>query len=403
MRVLFSLLGRPIENRDPQKASVYATAKYEFHGGDVIETALFGLALLEWQKRQDTPVDKIVILGTNGSSWRVILEALDLAVANLELWDKLGDLEAQVPPPEPQKLRPLLSMLSGVVSAALSTQVVCHIIDTLVTKESQRTLVDELVKHSSSGDDVFVDVTHALGHQRVLLAIASYVLAPLGGVNLKGVYSGVYELRDQTTQVAPVVELAGAVSNLKLLGTIERFAATGDVDGLQVSQPTRALKRAFSNVVSATRLNQPAAVTAAVHSLIAALENAGLTVAEARLIPLLGDFAAGWTGSPPAVMLSQAKLALARKDLLRASVLAREAELLFARATKGEDATETDLNAFLRQHVGAHAGELRVIRNAIVHCAPPTTDALKALFARGDDAVSTLLGDLITELEKMVG
>lgn len=426
--VLFSILGRP--RVDPAATAPqtgrYKPATYGFDGVPYA-SSLFALALLRHLRASDSFPGRIIFLGTTGSAWGALAEQIpDPPTA---LWERLLGWESEEPESvtEPAFARGLRELATA-LSQALGVEVVCQGIETLTTADDQGKLlatVRDLLRPSGAGEGrafqrIVADVTHGLGHQRILLAQTLLALESLIDVRVEALYSGAFELSDGAG-VAPAVRLDGMLRAARVdraIAVARRTGDPGDIAQLIDAGPLRAPLRA---VADAWRLHQPTLLRQHVSVSLGALralpppQRAELRGVDEFLGALLDEL----NGSVAAQQFKGARAAVARGDLLRASLSLREACITVACAAVGHDLNDVGFREGFRVP-GAPAwledphkavvvtidGErfdawrtVQRVRNAIAHGTPSDIPQVQALLAKGPEKVAEVLELLATKLE----
>ncbi len=413
-RVLFSLLGRPqIVSGANTTEHRYRRAKYDFDDGTVDERAVFVVALLEHLRRAKRLPDVAVILGTTKSIWAALSELLDDPPT--DLWTRLfqheesGAALADV-------LRPDLDALQALLSASLGVSVRCELVETLADERHQRALLDRMRALVASHDIVLADVTHGLGHQRILLAQTLVALETLTGVTIEALYSGALDLTDPATGRTPVVRLDGVLRSVRIDRAVAYARRAGDPRGfVDAIECDHRLRGPLERLADAWQLNQPEAIQKAARETVGMLGNLA-PAAQAELASLrahLDELIATHHGSIAAQQFAAARAALRRGDLLRSSLSLREACVSVGCVALGKapDHKETrelaardwvDAQGVEYEAEGGRDNAWRTVltlRNAIAHATPPSTRAARAAFSRGPEAVMQLMERLVDSLE----
>ena len=213
-RMLVTILGKA---QRPDGDAGYNEAKYRFPNGATDRTPFFGLALARYLKP-----DEIVILGTAGSFWSVLVEALAKdkgggEEARIELMDA-ADAE-QVEQPLLDRVAPLMAQATNaVVRPVLISDARCEVGQNAILKA-----VDEAVAASS---ELHFDLTHGYRHLGMVGFLSSFMLERLRNIQVRGLWYGALDMtRDGIT---PVLRLDGLVRVRRWLDALDRFDATGD-------------------------------------------------------------------------------------------------------------------------------------------------------------------------------
>ena len=217
---LVTLLGKGRE--DPQTG--YRTATYRFPDGTEQRTAFFGLALTG-----HLGPDTLVILGTRGSQWGVLVEHLTQSGAQREreldaaeqdsimaLYDAEG--EARVD-------QPLLDRLTPLMARAVGCRVVPRLIPFGRDAGEQYDILGAVAGAVRDGA-VSIDVTHGFRHLGTLGFLSAAMLERMRNFEVRDIWYGAIDMmRDG---VAPVLKLHGLLRARRWLDALDRFDATGD-------------------------------------------------------------------------------------------------------------------------------------------------------------------------------
>lgn len=178
------------------------------------------------------------------------------------------------------------------------------------------------------GDRAMVDVTHGLGHQRILLAQSLVAPETLRDIRIEALYSGALDLTDDTTRRTPVVRLEGVLQSVRLDRAVACARRTGDPSGLVGALPPGdPLEKPLQRLADAWRLNQPERIRIAATQVLGTLGNLppGARDAIVVLREHLDEVVKRHSGTTTAQQFSTARAALERGDLLRACILLRKA------------------------------------------------------------------------------
>lgn len=209
---LISFLGRG--NLDRGKR--YRQATYEFGAGQRQTTEFFGLGLT----RQVGP-DRLLILGTTGSMWDVLLFSLGLDQEHDEALLALTEsADAD------RTTQEELDRLTPVVSERLGLQVTLRLIPYGRDAGEQVEILQRMARDIAEGDAVTLDVTHGLRHLPMLAQMSALYLRRVKGVEVRGLYYGVLDMtRDGIT---PVMNLRGLLDIADWAGAVQSFDKDGD-------------------------------------------------------------------------------------------------------------------------------------------------------------------------------
>ena len=211
---LVTILGRA---RKRDGAPGYEETAYRFPDGKTDQTAFFGLALARYLKP-----DEIVILGTAGSMWSVLVEGLaeksgEDEEARLELIDAedAGNVE-----------QPLLDRLAPLMGRAMDAVARPTLVPEARDAIEQYAILKAVDASVHGQTELDFDLTHGLRHLGMVGFLSSFMLERLRNLNVRGLWYGAWELREDGP--APVLRLDGLTHVRRWLDALDRFDATGD-------------------------------------------------------------------------------------------------------------------------------------------------------------------------------
>lgn len=209
---LISFLGRG----NPDRGKRYRQATYEFDAGQRQTTEFFGLGLT----RQIKP-DRLLILGTTGSMWDVLLFSLGLGQEHDEaLLAVTESADAD------QTTQEELDGLTSVVSGRLGLPVALRLIPYGRDAGEQAEILRRMALDIAEGDAVTLDVTHGLRHLPMLAQMSALYLRRVKSVEVRGLYYGALDMtRDGLT---PVMNLQGLLDIADWTGAVQSFDKDGD-------------------------------------------------------------------------------------------------------------------------------------------------------------------------------
>lgn len=209
---LISFLGRG----NPNRGKRYRQATYEFSPGQQQTTEFFGLGLT----RQIRP-DRLLILGTTGSMWDVLLFSLGLGQEHDEALLALTEsADAD------RTTQEELDGLTAVVSERLGLPVTLRLIPYGRDTGEQVEILQRMALDLAEGDAVTLDVTHGLRHLPMLAQMSALYLRRVKSVEVRGLYYGALDMtRDGLT---PVMNLRGLLDIADWTGAVQSFDKDGD-------------------------------------------------------------------------------------------------------------------------------------------------------------------------------
>lgn len=208
-KTLVSFLGRVQRDKATGR---YKTAKYCFADNTIIETPFFGLALVE----RLNP-DLLVLLGTRGSMWDVLIEHLnpehDLNDALIKAADG-GCADAE-----------LVSRLEPILTEALGTHCVIKLIDYGRDATEQMAILGAIAESVPPGS-VTLDLTHGFRHLAALGMLSGFFLERVSHLTVDGLYYGALEMTEGG--ITPVIRLDGLLAVQRWIDALDRFDQSGD-------------------------------------------------------------------------------------------------------------------------------------------------------------------------------
>ena len=240
---LISFLGRG----NPDRGKRYRQATYEFGAGQRQTTEFFGLGLT----RQIQP-DRLLILGTTGSMWDVLLFSLGLGQEHDEALLALTEsADAD------RTTQEELDRLTAVVSERLGLPVTLRLIPYGRDTGEQVEILQRMALDIAEGDAVTLDVTHGLRHLPMLAQMSALYLRRVKNVEVRGLYYGALDMtRNGWT---PVMNLAGLLRIADWVGALNTFDKDGDYgvfadlmeqDGVLAPQANYLRRAAFRERIS---------------------------------------------------------------------------------------------------------------------------------------------------------
>lgn len=214
--VLISFLGK--NTTDPQKG--YQTANYEI-AGEVYESAYFGLALAEHLRPQ-----RMLLLGTAGSMWDVLIEAHaednQHEAARLRLIDLARTNSVD---------EATLQELSPVIAQRLGCEVSLKIIPYAQEMSEQIAVLNTIAQEVQQGETVIMDVTHGFRHLPMLSLVAAHYLERVKQIKVSQLYYGALDMRrnPRTPEArTPVLELSGLLRTMDWIQAFAAYDASGN-------------------------------------------------------------------------------------------------------------------------------------------------------------------------------
>ena len=336
--VLITFLGRP-----PKHEGVYRTTPYDFGDGECSEsTAFFGWTLLERLRPK-----RMVVLGTAGSIWDHLfsrmLDAPDQAGGEEGELDKLDVLSRatdnkSVTQSQLDALTPWLCDITGCEMRLV-------IVPYCRTEQEQTELLRVMAEHVQCGEHVHLDLTHGLRHLPMLAFISALHLRLVREANIGGIW---YASFDPDSASAPVYRLDGLVRIADWLQALAGFEKDGDYGAFEPllrqagfgAEPRGHLLRAsfFENTLNVGQ------ATGELRKLLPTLTKDATEDPGARLVLPTVSKRLQWTVGERQYekQLRLARLALDRRDYLRATLYAYEAVIKRICSHYGSDINKYD-------------------------------------------------------------
>jgi len=381
MTTLISFLGR--------SQLGYRPTRYCFPDGDTArESAYFGLVLAERLNAR-----RMVLLGTAGSMWDMLVESLASDDADTELRLTLIDqVRASAVTQE------LLDRLGPLLTRTVGRPVEPVLIGNADDFDGQQSILTTLFDRIGTGETVAFDLTHGFRHLAMLGLTAGRYLMQQRQVKIAALYYGALDLsRDGLTPVlmldglSRLLDWTEALSAYQASGDFSRFAPLLESDGLR-PEAARELERGWQ------ALNNTQVLTAAPHvrNLLKALDD--IRSGPSLLFRDRLRKALRWANEPQ--LAEQQRLlalqALKRGDTLRAAIFGLESLITrlvverggdpsdYNQREKARDEFKEELSDADNPHPGWKRDAFRLlnsIRNALAHGTQPLHAGHRQLLA----------------------
>jgi CRISPR-associated Csx2 family protein len=208
---LVTFLGRRPD--DPRTG--YRKATYRFPDGTSCTTSFFGLALAK-----HLATDRIVILGTPGSMWGVLVEHVAPEGEEEEARIALLDAEAKG-----SVHQPLLDQLASVLRRAAGCEVAPRVIPFGRTDAEQRDILETISSVVGRGEVSF-DLTHGFRHLGMVGMLSAFMLERIGRLTVRSTWYGALDMSEGG--ITPVLRLDGLNAIQRWVDALDRFDASGD-------------------------------------------------------------------------------------------------------------------------------------------------------------------------------
>ncbi len=209
--LLISFLGK--NTSDPDKG--YRTANYEIDG-ESYQTAYFGFALAKHLRPE-----KILLLGTAGSMWDVLIEAHAEDGQQEDIRLRLMDMARNNRVNEAT-----LHELTPLIEKHLGCPVEMKIIPYARNTDEQMAILATIAATVQTKQTVVIDVTHGFRHLPMLGLIAAHYLERVKQVTVNGLYYGALEMTEAGK--TPVLNLRGLLQTMDWIQAFAAYDASGN-------------------------------------------------------------------------------------------------------------------------------------------------------------------------------
>lgn len=385
---LVTFLGRGSDG--PGKG--YHETTYQFPDGARRRTRFFGLALAEHLRP-----DRVVILGTSGSMWGVLVEHVAAdgeEAARIALMD--GEMAGKVD-------QSLLDRVAPVMQRAAWPEIMPRIMPFGRTDDEQHGILETVSQLVERGDVSF-DVTHGFRHVGMVGMLSAFMLERIGHLRVRSLWYGALDMRDGDT--APVLRLDGLHAIQRWISALDRFDASGDygifAPLLEADGVARDKVRCLEEAAFYERILNLSDAARRLQTFLKAIEEP-LPGASGLFQDQLKE-RLRWVRGPD-LAAQQRQLAdqyLGRRDFVRSAVFAWEALVSGACAGFEWQRRETrEAAAKLVEKFGAPDCDaacadafqtIQRLRNALAHGNPPVEERFRALLASPERLHEALRG-----------
>jgi len=188
--ILLTTLGRAYK----ADGDSYRKTCYRFPDGREIESLFFGDAFYQWLVVSGKSIGKVVILGTEGSSWDILVDGSDE-----ELYYRLGDTARTTD-------EKLLRDLETHVSESWNCRASCRIIPDGFRSEDQYRILSIITQEIPQDTGLWMDITHGFRSLPVLELFSSMNLEETKNVHLEGIFYGMFDKNENN--LTPVAEIS---------------------------------------------------------------------------------------------------------------------------------------------------------------------------------------------------
>lgn len=372
-KVLVTTLGKASKDAGGR----YRKMSYRFPDGYLTQpTPFFMLALLEYQKQQKRLPDNILILGTASSMWDALFEQGSLA-DDVLFAQLLRELEHE------NVSAPTLDALSQTLSREFGADITCALIPSGANQQEQADILRIIATHIPEKCAVCFDVTHGYRILPMLQLLAVFYLQELRDATVTDIFYGAAEMGDRTAvpPVAPVIRLDFIRNMMQWLTTLPLAEQTGRYDKIAAmftdTQPK--LGEALTSHSLHLRTNQTPLARQSAEQIDSLLQTP-FADPEAELYrpALLRKFSWRKGADLAAWQILSAKAALKAGDLLRATILLREAHISLALPPEQQSSPNARKrkDAELQLDTDFTFETLTVLRNCMAHASKPRDSKL---------------------------
>lgn len=197
------------------KTTGYRKANYAFPGGRTVTTPFFGLAL-----KEVIQPDRMILLGTSGSMWGVLVEHLAVAGEDEELRLELMDASERE-----DVTAGLLERSIPLVERALEIPCALRLIVYGRDEAEQVAILAEIAK-AVQRERVTLDITHGFRHLAALGLLSAFFLEKVARLQVDGLFYGALDMTEGG--ITPVVSLQGLLQVQRWIDALDRFDQDGD-------------------------------------------------------------------------------------------------------------------------------------------------------------------------------
>ena len=372
MDILVTTLGKASKDAGGR----YRGLTYRFQDGFEFSCSFFMQALLEYRRHQQNVPEKVLVLGTPSSMWDALLE-----MTSLEDEDLLGRLLPEIE--NGAVSAETLARLGLALTKLLEVTVVCALIPPGRSLAEQADILRIIAEQIPDKATVCFDVTHGYRTLPLLELLAVFYLIQTRDANIAEIFYGAADMRnDATPPVAPVIRLDFVKDMLQWLTKLPLVEETGRYDQIAglFKEERPELAEALKRHSLQLRTNQTVAAHQSAEEIVALLQQPfDDPGAELYRPALLRKF--NWRSGADlaAWQILSAKAAVRAGDLLRATVLLREARISLA--LPPEEQADQDkrerANHRLIRDTDADDELLLALRNCLAHAGQPQNSRLQ--------------------------
>ncbi|MCR5380017.1 MAG: TIGR02221 family CRISPR-associated protein, partial [Lentisphaeria bacterium] len=346
---------------------------YRFDKEHEYKGTFFLLALNQFFNDTKTRIDKIVLLGTNGSMWDALLECTDLE--DRELLETLPIAVQQENVSDE-----LLKKLNDALRKSLGIQIICKIIPPGADLNEQAKILAIIASEIlGKKDHVIMDVTHGYRSLPMLELLAIFYLNQALDVKIDGIYYGARDMgkkNDSGQFCAPVVRLDFILQMLKWLNALPLVRQGGRYDAIaELLTDQEVIQDTLKKLSLAQHLNQIENAVPEAEHFQELLQHPFADNPSAELFrqPLLNSIHWVTADGLPRQMLLNASIACRQGDYLRSVILVQEARV--SMHLKPEDYHNLQLREKAKVKLNSCTEKedeiLDTLRNVLAHATVP--------------------------------
>ena len=344
----------------------YRSLNYRFEDGFEFASSFFMQALLEYRKHLQRRPDQVLVLGTASSMWDALLEQTSLddldLVETLLQESKAGAVSAGT-----------LERLGNALSNPFGVEIKCVLIPSGRSSAEQAEILRIIAERVPEKATLCFDVTHGYRTLPLLELLSVFYLVQVRQASISEIFYGAADMRENNT--APVIRLDFIGNMLQWLTTLPMAEQTGRFDKLAELFPADSeLAKILIGYSLNLRTNQTAAARDCAEKMDTLLQKPFADPVAELYRPALqgkinwrkGDDLALW-------QILSAKAALRNGDLLRATVLLREARVSLALPPEQQASRKAraEVNSLLNKDTDEDAELLTALRNCLAHATVP--------------------------------
>lgn len=209
--LLVSFLGRNTSAPD----TGYRLSNYQIDGKSY-KTAYFGFALAEHVKPE-----KMLLLGTSGSMWDVLIETHAVAGQQEEARLRLMEM-AQTNTVDETILHEFAPLIEQRLGCTVEMKIIPYARDTT----EQISILSTIAASVRPEEPVVMDVTHGFRHLPMLGLLAAHYLERVKRIKVEGIHYGALDMTQ--AGITPVLDLRGLLQTMDWIQAFAAYDASGN-------------------------------------------------------------------------------------------------------------------------------------------------------------------------------